>query len=315
MKEVITSGYVSMDRIVKLDRPAKVGFTSLIENKTCADICYGGCSVNISYDLSKIGVNSMPIMRVGDDYEKIGFKKFLEDANISLKATEVIQNERTSLCYLLQDNEGQHITLFYPGAMDGRFAHSLSEELFEDVKLAVICVGSREDNEFFLEMCKKKKIPIVFSMKGDMNAFPKDFLQELLEYSTIIATNEIERATIESIYGRNMEELLKEGNCTHLITTLGSNGSICTYLEEDKVIKDSSPICSYGACVDTTGCGDSYLAGFIYGYLRGYPPKECAMLGSVHASFIIEKEGCCTAAPNESAFLERYHRFFEEVNR
>ena len=315
MREVITSGYVSMDHIVKLDRPAKVGFTSLIENKTCADICYGGCSVNIAYNLCKIGVNSMPIMRVGDDYNRIGFKKFLEDAGISLEATEIIPDERTSVCYLLQDNEGQHITLFYPGAMNGKFAHPLPEKIFDGVKLAVICVGSKEDNEFFLEMCKKKSIPIVFSMKGDMNAFPKEFLQELLEYSTIIATNEIERATIESIFGMNMEDLLREANCTRLITTLGSDGSMCTYLKDGKVVRDSVPICTYGACVDTTGCGDAYLTGFLYGYLRGYNPKECAMLGSVHASFIIEKEGCCTAAPDEAAFLARYHRFFEEVDK
>ena len=71
--DVITSGYVSMDRIVKLLSPVQVGFTSLIENKTSADIQYGGCSVNISYNLCKVGGNSMPIMRVGDDYEEIGF--------------------------------------------------------------------------------------------------------------------------------------------------------------------------------------------------------------------------------------------------
>ena len=63
--DVITSGYVSMDRIVKLQSPARVGFTSLISNRTSADICYGGCSVNISYDLCRLGVNAMPIMRVG----------------------------------------------------------------------------------------------------------------------------------------------------------------------------------------------------------------------------------------------------------
>ena len=88
--DVITSGYVSMDRIIKLQSPARVGFTSLVSNKTSADICYGGCSVNISYDLCRLGVNSMPIMRVGDDYEEIGFKGFLEQAGISLEATELV---------------------------------------------------------------------------------------------------------------------------------------------------------------------------------------------------------------------------------
>ena len=73
--DVITSGYVSMDRIIKLKTPARVGFTSLVENRTSADIRYGGCSVNISYDLCRLGIRSLPVMRVGDDYEQIGFKR------------------------------------------------------------------------------------------------------------------------------------------------------------------------------------------------------------------------------------------------
>ena len=314
MSDVITSGYVSMDRIVKLDRPAKVGFTSLIENSTCSDICYGGCSVNIAYNLKKLGVDALPIMRVGDDYERIGFRKFLTDAGISLEATEIIHNERTSICYLLQDNEGQHITLFYPGAMNGRFASPLRDEIFDGAKLGIICVGSREDNENFFEMCREKKIPVVFSMKGDMNAFPRDFLKELLEYSTIISTNEIERATIESIFGRNMEDLLR-GNCTHLITTLGADGSRCYTRENGSARCAEVPVCRMGKSVDTTGCGDAYLTGFVYGVLHGFSPKECAMLGSVHASFIIEMEGCCTAAPDEVAFLERYRQFEKEIQK
>ena len=95
--DVITSGYVSMDRIIKLKTPARVGFTSLVENRTSADIRYGGCSVNISYDLCRLGIRSLPVMRVGDDYEQIGFKRFLEEGGISLAAAEVVPGERTSV--------------------------------------------------------------------------------------------------------------------------------------------------------------------------------------------------------------------------
>lgn len=50
--DVLTSGYVSMDHIIKIDTPAKVGFTSLVTNQSNAQIFYGGCSVNIAYALS-----------------------------------------------------------------------------------------------------------------------------------------------------------------------------------------------------------------------------------------------------------------------
>lgn len=307
--DVITSGYVSMDRIVKLLSPAQVGFTSLIENGTCSDICYGGCSVNISYDLCRLGVASVPIMRVGGDYEEIGFRRFLEEAGISLEATTVIPEERTSVCYLLQDNEGQHITLFHPGAMDGRLARPLPDELFTGARLGVMAVGSRADNELFLAMCKKHELPLVFSMKDDMDAFPRELLEELLHYSSIIFTNEVERDTIESMFAMDMTSLLEEGNCQLLVTTLGKDGSKCYYKENGQLREVFAPVCEHRRLQDTTGTGDAYVAGFLYGYLKGKAPLECAMLGTVLSSYVLEEEGCCTGAPTEEQLLERYCRF------
>lgn len=54
--DVLTSGYVSMDHIIKIDTPAKVGFTSLVTNQSNAQIFYGGCSVNIAYALCRLGM-------------------------------------------------------------------------------------------------------------------------------------------------------------------------------------------------------------------------------------------------------------------
>lgn len=308
--DVITSGYVSMDRIIKLKTPARVGFTSLVANKTSADIRYGGCSVNISHNLCKLGARAMPILRVGEDYEEIGFGAFLQEAGIPLEAMTVVPGERTSLCYLLQDNEGQHITLFYPGAMDGALAAPPPGEIFDDARLGVLAVGSRPDNELFFEGCKKHGLPVVFSMKGDLDAFPRDFLEELLHYSSIIFTNEVEREAIEQMFGKSIVTLLTDGRCEQLITTFGRAGSRCYYRDGSGAPGEAFvPICDLGPPVDTTGSGDGYVSGFLYGYLAGRSPRECAMLGTVLSSFIIEKEGCCTGAPTEEELLKRYQAF------
>ena len=89
--DVITSGYVSMDHIVKIKSPSKIGFTSLVTNKTNSKIYYGGCSVNIAYALCKLGLKSMPILRVGEDYEELGFKKFLEEGNVPIEGIQKLK--------------------------------------------------------------------------------------------------------------------------------------------------------------------------------------------------------------------------------
>ena len=79
---------------------------------------FGGCSVNISVLLAKLGVEAMALLRVGNDYSSTGFKEFLEKSNVNTSAVQVVENDRTSNCYLIQSVEGNHITLFYPGAQD-----------------------------------------------------------------------------------------------------------------------------------------------------------------------------------------------------
>ena len=309
--DFLTSGYVSMDHMVKIKSPARIGFTSLVANKTNMDIYYGGCSVNIAYALCRLGLTAMPIIRVGDDYETNGFKAFLERGHVPTEAVTPVPGERTSVCYLLQDNMGQHITLFYPGAMDGIHSKPLDDSYFEDADMGVLTVGARCDNEEFFAKCRH--VPLVFGMKGDMDAFPPDFLHELLHYCKIIFTNECERESIEKIFGRDILTLFDEGNAEIIVTTLGRQGSRCYTKTPAGIEQVETPICDCAAVEDATGSGDAFMAGFLYGYHQGLSTEKCARMGTVLSSFIIEKEGCCTNAPDAEQFGQRLACFEDSL--
>ncbi len=308
--DVLTSGYISMDHMLKIKSPARIGYTSLIANQSNAKAYYGGCSVNIAYALCRLGLSAMPILRVGKDYESSGFRQFLEEGNVPTRAVSLVEEELTSICYLLQDNMGQHITLFYPGSMDGIYAKPLDDEIFQDVDLGVLTVGARCDNEEFFAQCKKHGIPLVFGMKGDMDAFPPDFLSQVLHYCRIIFTNECERDSIESIFGKSLLSLFQDGNAEIIVTTLGKQGSRYYEKTADGIREGEVPICQVcGKVEDATGSGDAYIAGFLYGYHQGYSLEQCARLGTVLSSFIIEKEGCCTNAPTREQLWSRMASF------
>jgi nucleoside kinase len=309
--DVITSGYVSMDHMLKISTPAAVGFTSLIKNKTNSQIYYGGCSVNIAYALCRLGLTAMPVLRVGGDYEKTGFQAFLEEGGVPTEGITVVEDETTSVCYLVQDNKGQHITIFYPGAMDAKYARPLDDELFENAGLGVVTVAARPDNQEFFQKCKAHNVPIVFGMKSDFDAFPIPFLKELLLYSKIIFTNETERETIEKLFElEDITDLLRLGSAEIIVTTYGQEGSKYYRRQPDGSVDTACiPICDCTCVVDTTGSGDGYMAGFLYAYLKGMPMADCCRMGSTLSSFIIEKEGCCTNAPSAEALMERFTNF------
>lgn len=51
-------------------------------------------------------------------------------------------------------------------------------------------------------------------------------------------------------------------------------------------------------CIDTTGAGDLFAAGFLYGYTKGYTLQKCGELGNLLASAVIEVTGPKISEPH-----------------
>jgi ribokinase len=61
---------------------------------------------------------------------------------------------------------------------------------------------------------------------------------------------------------------------------------------------------------DPTGAGDSYRAGFLTAYVRGFALTDCCRVGTVTASFVVEHPGCQTHLPDWDAMLVRFFNHF-----
>ncbi len=313
-KTLVISGYVSLDRILNIESPAKEGFTSIVTNDDNNDIYMGGCPINIAVALSKLNVKIKPLIRVGKDYESSGLKGFLEDAGVITEGIEVVEEAATSKCYLVEDKRGSHITLFYQGAQNKKYFKPLKNVYFKDVSYGILTVGNELDNYEFYEKCKKNHIPLIFGMKADFDAFPHNVLKEILLYSSIIFMNESEQSEIERRMNLDrIEDLFNLGNAQLIITTHGSDGSEYYWRHNGELVHEWIPICKPQKVVDFTGCGDAYVAGFLYGYMNQWSIRECCMYGSVLSSFVIEKRGCCTNLPEETELYSRYNQMRKEM--
>ena len=65
--------------------------------------------------------------------------------------------------------------------------------------------------------------------------------------------------------------------------------------KEGSMIKRGEEIIKIGTipvqCIDTTGAGDLYASGFLYGYASGFSLEKCGLFGSVLAGHVIEIVG------------------------
>jgi len=312
--DIIVSGYISLDRVIKVAAELIPGKTSIVTNDNNVNLEYGGCGINFAFDLDKLGKSVLPVIRVGFDYEKSGFKQFLEANNISTEAVEIIQKAATSCSYLIEDKEMNHVTLYYPGAMHEKYFLGYKEEWFKASKLGLMTVASTVDNKAFLKLCKQTKIPHYLGLKMDEDAFPKSFVKELTESVNGVFANEVEfEYFLRSNEVSNVEEVFqKNKNLNFVIKTKGKNGSEIHYKEKNDLIHLEVPVLETKKFVSSVGSGDAFMAGFLFGMLEGYSKKECMYLGATLSTFIIEAAGATSNAPEQLELLYRFNRFFKE---
>ena len=83
------------------------------------------------------------------------------------------------------------------------------------------------------------------------------------------------------------------GRCELAVVTRGGQGSVILD-RETSITVEAEPV---DRVVDTTGAGDLFAGGFLYGLSRGYDPATCGRIGSIAAGEIISHFGARPAAP------------------
>ncbi len=114
----------------------------------------------------------------------------------------------------------------------------------------------------------------------------KEFLKELVKsYIDIIFVNENEAKEFTGLQEKEAaKELSKYVKIA--IVKIGARGSLICQNEKITTIN------SYQAnAIDTTGAGDSYAAGFLYGFCKNWSLKKSGQLGSLLASKVVEQIG------------------------
>jgi sugar/nucleoside kinase (ribokinase family) len=111
------------------------------------------------------------------------------------------------------------------------------------------------------------------------------FRKVIKEYVDILFANEQEAMAFTGFEPEKALPLLSE-MCEVVVLKVGAEGSWVKGGEE--IVKVSAfPV----ECVDTTGAGDLYAAGFLYGYARELNLETCGIMGSLMAGKVIETVG------------------------
>jgi sugar/nucleoside kinase (ribokinase family) len=248
----------------------------------------GGSAANTIHGLANLGIETAFIGKVGSDEFGEIFKKDL----LLKKINPLIfygLNE-TGRAVALISPEGERTFATYLGAAVELSEDDIDSSIFKGYKYFHI-EGYLVQNHHLIEKAVRlaKKNDLLVSL--DMASFNvveanRDFLASIIEeYVDIVFANEEEA---KAFTGFSPEKALQaiSKDCLMAVVKLGDKGSIIQRKEERYTVPSIK-----ANCIDTTGAGDLYASGFLYGLINNYDLEKCGKIGSLLAGNVIEVIG------------------------
>lgn len=248
----------------------------------------GGSVGNTIYGLASFQYPAAYIGKIGNDSIGSLYKNDLEQQGVKCFFSDSSLNSGLAIAMITPDFERTFATFL--GAASELEPSDIQENWLNNYKILHIegyLVFNPQLLLHIAAMAKRKKMKISFDLASynivETNLpFLKDFL---LNNVDIVFANEEEA---KAFCGKLPEEAVNELNkyCEISIVKIGKNGSLIK--SKNGVIH----VPSYTSnVIDTTGAGDWYAAGFLYGYSNDFDIKKCGNIASYLAARVIEYVG------------------------
>lgn len=248
----------------------------------------GGSSANTIHGLAHLGVETGFVGTVGNDEMGKFFKKDLQVNNITPILFRTMNETGRAMALITSDSERTFAT--YLGAAVELSSEDISRDIFEGYDYFYIegyLVQNHEMIEKAMRMASQANLKVCLDLASyNVVEANREVFKELIsKYVDILFANEEE---IKALNGKAPEEAAREiGPEVELaVIKMGAEGSFC-YSKGELIrvgVRPSRPI-------DTTGAGDLYAAGFLYGHMNGYSVQNCGKIGAILSGRVIELIG------------------------
>lgn len=254
----------------------------------------GGSGANTMACFSVLGGSGAYIGKVANDDLGSAFRAGMNKSGIHFITPSLENGPATAQCIILITPDAERTMNTYLGACITLGPDDVDEELVKNSKVTYLegyLFDPPHAKEAFYKTAKLvkeagKKLSLTLSDPFCVQRHRQDFKDLIANSVDILFANEDE---ICALYECELEDALEavKGKCEIVAVTRSEKGSIILSEGQRIEIDPVPPSC----LIDSTGAGDAYAAGFLYGYTQGKDLKTCGNLGSAAASEIIAAIG------------------------
>ncbi len=261
----------------------------LQEAKGEAKIMPGGSSANMLKGLSKLGLKTAFHFRDGVDGYGIQYENSLKEYSVEpLKIDDLNLPSGLVICFITPDKNRSFVAA--PGAGSSFSEQDLNHDHLKSAKIVHIegyLLRNKDVARRAMQLAKENGALVSFDPGNfSLVAEHRELILELLEnYVDIVFMNEDEMRTLFALPVIDGCKKLSTLVSTTVVL-MGEKG--CLIGSQEEVI--ASPAKKVTP-VDTTGAGDLFTSGFLYGMLKGYDLLVCAEIGNYLGSEVIQQIG------------------------
>jgi sugar/nucleoside kinase (ribokinase family) len=256
----------------------------------------GGSTANTMAGLASFGGKGLFVGKVRSDRLGVSFAEDLKKIGVTFNTAMANSGPSTACCIIAVTPDGQRSMNTFLGACRELDPGDIDEAAIASAAIMYIegylwdAEASKAAIRRGISAAKRagRKVALTLSDPFCVGRFRDEFVDLLREDVDILFANEAEITALYQADG--FDEALQKARAWKGLAAMTRSEKGCVIAAPDGEVHviDAVPV---KKVVDTTGAGDQFAAGFLYGLSRGMGLPECGRLGAIAAAEIISHFG------------------------
>jgi sugar/nucleoside kinase (ribokinase family) len=261
----------------------------------------GGSAANTIVGVASFGGRAQYIGKVRNDQLGEVFVHDLRSTGVSYDTPQATSGPQTGRCLILVTPDAQRTLNTFLGASSHLNASDIDRALIERGRILYLegyLFDPPSAQEAFRAAARMahaagRKVALTLSDPFCVGRHRAAFLDLVEHHVDILFANEPEICSLYEVDDFDATVPRVRGHCEVAALTRSEKGSVLVTANDAHVVK-AEPVTKV---IDTTGAGDLYAAGVLFGLSRGLPLPACGRLGSIAAAEVISHIGARPLTP------------------
>jgi len=260
----------------------------------CVEVS-GGSAANTMAGIASLGGRAAYIGKVRDDGLGAAFTADIRRTGVRFETPPLTSGPTTARCLIAVSPDAQRTMSTFLGASRELGPDAIDEALIRASQITYM-EGYLWDppaaKEAFLKASRiaelaGRKTALSLSDPFCVDRHRPELLKLVDDHVDILFANEVEICSLYQVGTFEEAERAVRGRCEIAVLTRSEKGSVIVTASESVRV----PIKPVSKVVDTTGAGDLYAAGFLYGVTQGFSLARAGELGAICAAEVISHVG------------------------